>query len=229
MLNTLKTIFVVIVFVGGFIGAMVFHKTEPRATIMCIGAIFFFIGLFVLFSQKLSLNNIPILIFPIVGLLMIIIPALMFIAEDSDELESEFVERLAINCFIGVFVLVGISLIVFPPVIHNLKMKVFTVSIEAVCIHLDRHISRTRKGRRTITYAPTWEYDYNGNLYTYKESTYTNLSVPKVGAVYPLLINPDKPEELYRPIKSVRMLLLFMGTMFTAMGILALVMYNMPV
>ena len=229
MVNTLKSIFVAIVFVGGLIGAIVFHKTEPRATVICIGAIFLFFGLVVLFSQKPLLKNLPVLVFPVVGALMIIIPALLLIAENSDELESEFVERFAVNSFVSIFVLVGIALIVLPPIIHKHKMEVFTVTIEAVCIHLDHHISRTRKGRRTITYAPTWEYDYNGNMYTYKESTYTNLNVPKVGAVYELLINPDEPEELYRPIKSVRMLLLFMGLMFTAMGILALVMYNMPV
>lgn len=227
MLDKLKSIFIVTVFIGGCIGAIIFHKTEPRIAIICIGAVFFIFGLFVLFSQKMSLKSIPILMFPVLGLLMIVIPALLMIAENSDELESEFVERLAVNCFLSVFVLVGIGLVALPPVIHRLKMKVFTVNIEAVCIRLDHHISRSSKGRRTITYAPTWEYDHNGNVYTYKESTYTNLSVPKVGAVYRLLMNPDKPEELYRPVKSVRILLFVIGAAFTVMGVLFLVSYNM--
>lgn len=227
MFNTLKSIFIVIVFVGGCFGAIIFHKTEPRAAVICIGAVFFFFGLFILFSQKLSLKSIPILLFPLIGALMIIIPALMLIAENSDELESEFVERLAINCFMSVFALVGIGLIAVPPIIHKQKMKIFTVPIEAVCIHLDCHISRSRKGGKTITYAPTWEYNHNGNVYTYKESTYTNLNVPKVGVVYQLLMNPDEPEELYRPSRPVRILLLIIGLVFAFLGIMGLFVYNM--
>lgn len=225
-MEKLKSIFIVAVFVGGCIGAIIFHKTEPRATVICIGAVFFIFGLFFLFSQKLSLNNIPILLFPVLGALMIIIPALMLYAENSDTLDSEAIDRLAINCFMSIFILVGVGLIAFPPIIHKNKMKLFTVQIEAVCIHLDTHISRSRKGGRTITYAPTWEYEHNGNMYTYKESTYTNLSVPKMGAVYQLLMNPDKPEELYRPVKSVRILLLIIGLAFAFMGTVAMIMYN---
>ena len=60
---------------------------------MCIGAIFFIFGLFFLSSQKLSLNNVPILLFPLVGVLMIIIPALMLYAENSDILDAKVKKR----------------------------------------------------------------------------------------------------------------------------------------
>ena len=226
MLNNLKSIFIVVIFVGGIIGAIIFHEIEPRVSIICVGAIFFVIGLAVLFSQKLSLKSAPILLFPTIGALMIVIPAMLLIAENSDMLEIDFTERLAANCCVSVFVLVGIGLTVLPSVIHKSKMKKFTVPTEAVCINLDVHISRSRKGGKTITYAPTWEYDFNGNLYTFKESTYTNLSVPKIGAVYHLLVNPNEPSEIYRPVKSVRILLFVIGFMFAAMGIFALVTYN---
>lgn len=226
MVNTFKSIFLIIVFIGGCVGAIIFHETEPRISIICVGVIFFTIGMIVLLSQKMSLKNAPILLFPLIGLLMIIIPAMLLIAENSDLLESDFVERLAINCAISVFALVGIGLIVFPPVIHKSKMKIFTVPTEAVCVNLDIHVSRSRKGGKTITYAPTWEYGYNGNMYTYKESTYTNFSVPKIGAVYQVLMNPDEPDKIYRPVKGVRVLLFVIGAAFTFFGILCMVMYN---
>lgn len=226
MTNTLKAIFIVLIFVGGGIGAIIFHETEPRISIICVGAIFFLIGLFVLFSQKPSMKNAPILLFPIAGALMIFIPAMLMIAENSDALEDEFVEKLSVNCCVSVFALVGIGLVVFPAIIHKTKMKTFTIPIEAVCIHLDRHVSRSRKGGTTITYAPSWEYEYNGNIHIYKESTYTNLGVPKIGAVYQLLMDPNKPEELYRPVRAVRIMLYVMGALFAFIGIFALVMYN---
>lgn len=226
MLDKLKSIFIAVVFVSGLIGAIIFHKTEPRATIICIGSVFFIFGLFILFSQKLSMKSLPILIFPAVGALMIIIPALMLYAENSDDLDSEVIDSLAINCFMCIFTLVGIGLIAVPPILHNIKMKMYTMPIDAVCIDLDWRISRSKHGRGTMLYAPTWEYSYNGNTYTYKESTYTNLNVPKVGAVYQLLMNPDEPEELYRPSKPVRLLLLFLGLGFAVMGAIALIVYN---
>lgn len=226
MLDTLKSIFIVIVFVGGCIGAIIFHETEPRAMVICIGAIFFIFGLFVLFSQTLSLKSLPILLFPVVGALMIIIPALMLYAENSDALDSETVNKLAVNCFMCIFTLVGIGLIAVPPIMHKIKMNMYTMPIDAVCIDLDCRISRSKHGGRTVLYAPSWEYEYNGNMYTYKESTYTNLNVPKVGAVYQMLMNPDEPGELYRPSKSVRTLLLIIGLAFAVMGTIGLIMFN---
>lgn len=51
--------------------------------------------------------------------------------------------------------------------------------------------------------------------------------MPKVRAIYRLLLNPDKPEELYRPVKALLIVLLFVGFMFAFMGTVALLVYNM--
>lgn len=226
MIKNWKSILFVIVFIVCFIGAIIFSKTEPRAMVICIGAIFFIVGIAALFSVKLSLENSFILVFPLVGALMIIIPALMIYADNSDNLDPEAVERLAVNCAICGFTLVGIGLIVIPPLIHNKKMKIFTVSIEACCIDLDFRYSKSKHGGRTKLYAPVWEYDYNGNMYTYKENTYTNVNVPQIREVRQLLLNPDEPSELYRPSASIRIMLLIMGLAFSVMGTIGLIMYN---
>ena len=226
MIKNWKSILFSIIFIAGFIGSIVFSKIEPRATVICIGALFFIMGMAALFSEKLSLKNLFVLIFPVVGAFMIVIPALMIYAENSDNLDYEAIERFALNCVIGAFALVGIGFIVIPPVIHNKKMKKFTISIEACCIDLDFRYSRSKHGRSIKLYAPIWQYDYNGNMYTYKENTYTNVNVPQIREVRQLLLNPDEPSELYRPSAFVRIMLLIMGLAFAAFGILGLVMYN---
>lgn len=229
MLNLLKKIApfaFLAMFIGCIIGAVAFSKSEPRISVICAGTIFFVTGLTGIFSQKLTRNTLPILLFPIVGAGMIIIPALLMYSEKNDGFNFHIGERFAANSILTFLMLIGICILVIPPVVHKKRLALCTETVEALCINMKSHLSGSGKGGRTRVYAPDWEYYFDGNTYVYQETSYSNMDVPTVGETYQLLLNPDKPDELYRPSAANRRFLFFMGLAFAGMSLFGLIMYN---
>ena len=74
--------------------------------------------------------------------------------------------------------------------------KVCTELITAKCV--DKAVfSTTINGRTTYKFAPTYEYEYGD-----KEYTSTAFKTPEdriIGDDYEILVNPDKPKEIYDP------------------------------
>ena len=221
MSNSLKSMFIAAVIVIGGIGAFIFHKTEPHKMYICIGAVLFIVGLILLFSQKLTMNNIYMPLLPFCGVMMIITESLMLYGESVDGADTKVViGMLGLDCFYSGAVLAGIYLIVVPHFIHKKNMKIFTLPVDAVCVKLN-----VRRSRHA-SYAPVWEYDCNGYKYTNEESKYKFFNFVKVGQVYKLLLNPDNPKEFYRIVKSERIFQIIIGSVFTVMGIILLVNFN---
>ena len=120
MSNSLKSMLIAAVIVIGGIGAFIFHKTEPHKMYICIGAVLFIVGLILLFSQKLTMNNIYLPLLPFCGAMMIIIDSLMLYVESVDEADTKVViGMLGLNCFYSGAVLAGIYLIFVPHFIHK--------------------------------------------------------------------------------------------------------------
>ena len=222
MSNSLKSMLIAAVIVIGGIGAFIFHKTEPHIMDIFIGAVLFIVGLILLLSQgRLTMKNIYMPLLPFCGVMMIIIESLMLYGESVDGADTKAViGMLGLDCFYSGAVLAGIYLIVVPHFIHKKNMKIFTLPVDAVCVKLN-----VRRSKHA-TYAPVWEYDCNGYKYTNEESKYKFFNFVKVGQVYKLLLNPDNPKEFYRFVKSERIFQIIIGLVFTVMGIILLVYFN---
>lgn len=219
-------IITLIIFLGGIMGAAIFGETEPKAAIMCVGAIFLWFGIIAIASTKMSLDNAPLLLFPVIGGLMVAIPGLMLLSENSADFHFEITESMIIHLLLFSMMIVGAAIIILPIINHRKKLERCSLSVQARCIALDMRISHTSKGRRVKTYAPKWEYYVNGQIYEVQEHTYSNVSVPTVGSVYEILVDPYEPTYIYRVVNSHRIMTLAMGIAFVVMPFIAIVMYG---
>ena len=114
----------------------------------------------------------------------------------------------------ALFAVVGIVMIVF----DVLKRRKCSERVSAECVSVDSHSSRGSNGKRSRTYSPTWEIEYNGRRITLSSNNYSSKYVA-VGHHRTLRINPDNPEEYLDP--SSGMLLIGIG--FVAIGIIGTV------
>lgn len=212
-----------ILFFGGIVGASVFSKIEPRISLMCFGLIFLSVGIVVISSngKRMTLHNLPLFIFPLIGLIFIAAPAYTMYAEKHPE-NSVDLGALAPVFMLGLFLLVGLGFLILPPIIRKAQAKRCTDSVMAVCINVDSHRTRTSKGHHTRVYAPTWKFVYQGREHIQKESTYSNVSVPKVGDEVELHINPSDPTDFYREAKGHSIMYAFMGVIFAGVALFSL-------
>lgn len=141
-----------------------------------MGAFFFVVGIIGICNNKPSLDNLGILLFPLIGAVLMIvtaaniwdIPALSYIKENI-----EFVVPLL---FLALFFIVGIALILIGTIGRIIKKTVCTYEIQAQCISTrartfssgGEDLSSHHRIRR---YSPIWKYTYNGKEYTSKSNT----------------------------------------------------------
>lgn len=81
-----------------------------------------------------------------------------------------------------------------------------TVPVQAVCV--DYRSSRSSDG---TTYAPVWEYEFQGRLIRTCGSIYTSSSGKLLGKTRTLYINPDDPEKFRQDMKSYAVFLVVCG------------------
>lgn len=215
-LDGVPGVLVLISFVVMFLGLAIFAKSEPLIAVICVGQLFFTIGAAVLYSQKLSWDNLPITVFPLAGLGMIVIPAKALYNKKHDL--GPVMSTKTVGLLVGLlFFLIGLCVIVFPLIHRNVMLKKCTLKIDATCTGLASRYSRNKNGRAHRVFAPNWEYKVNGLTYEHQESTYTNVGYPEIGSVHEILVNPDDPVEIYRKTGTQAFLVVF-GLIFAAMG-----------
>lgn len=117
--------------------------------------------------------------------------------------------------------LMGAFVMVLPILKRSIMLKRCTERITAVCTYLDKKLNRSSKGGRYYTYAPKWEYTYNGKVYQHQERNHSNIGVPKIGEEYEIFINPDDPDEIYRKDLKGSIFQFFIGAIFALVGVLA--------
>lgn len=115
------------------------------------------------------------------------------------------------------FLLLGIFVSVLPVIKRSVMLKRCTENIPAVCVHLN-----SRTNRRVTTYAPKWEYSFNGQVYEHQELLYSNIGVPKIGDEYEIFVNPDDPYEVYRKNFRGDLFQFIFGVVFIVIGVLTI-------
>jgi len=72
----------------------------------------------------------------------------------------------------------------------------------------------------TVAYAPIYQYEYNGNLYTKCTGKYKRTGLPDIGNRIELKINEFKPQEVYiEASKASKMIIYILGVSFFTMGL----------
>lgn len=190
-----------------------------------MGAFFFVVGIIGICNNKPSLDNLGILLFPLIGAVLMIvtaaniwdIPALSYIKENI-----EFVVPLL---FLALFFIVGIALILIGTIGRIIKKTVCTYEIQAQCI---AHRTRTFYSggedlsfhHRIRRYSPIWQCTYNGKEYTSKSNIWSSMRPPDMQESYQIFINPSKPKQFYSPEFNDYFVWLLLGILFTFFAII---------
>lgn len=215
---------VLVLFLGGIAAILYFKDKNETLCIFIFGAIFFLLGTAILIYIGINKKNLIALLFPIVGAcIMFFSGAYMW---GSEHIKSHIM-LLIPAALLAVFILVGLGIIIVTFLSNRTKKIHCTETVNAVCVRLSRRYSfnRTHSHAYAPTYAPVFNYWFSGKEYTVTESYYTNIDVPKLDSEVQLYINPDNPEEFYRPSFWVSFTLYGMGILFTICGAAALFAY----
>lgn len=227
--NSIIGVIFVISFIGAIIAMVVFAQTEPMLCVAAFGAVLLVIGLVNLFQSGLSLDNIASLALPLLGAVLVAIPATNVYHRSHPD-SFYFTRDMVFDVICIGFALLGAGVLVIPPVIHSRKIKKCTQMITAMCIYRNTHYSKGKDARgRTETvdlYAPWWQYEVNGMIYVTREDAYTREDVPGVGDVREIRFSPDEPSEIYRPLNVKTIAPLMVGSMFIVMAVLAMVVIH---
>lgn len=100
-------------------------------------------------------------------------------------------ELMSVVFFGLLFAAIGVLM----AVAHSQKKKRCIDPVMAVVIENKRRSKRGSNGHRTVSYAPVFQYYYNGMTMTETSSTSSNPPKFRVGEEAELLINPNKPSE----------------------------------
>ena len=119
---------------------------------------------------------------------------------------------------VSIFVLVGISMIVFPTLRKKKLEKICIIPIFATIV--DHDISYSDNGNKL--YAPIYEYEYGKTTYKVCTNVYSNIGVKDVGTVEELKINPNNPEEFLTNSNPSKILII-MGVLFLLFSVPVLV------
>lgn len=91
-----------------------------------------------------------------------------------------------------------------------------TEAVSAVVTENVESISNSAKRGRRVTYAPRFEYVYNGETYSYLSKVSTSPAEYSVGAEVTIYVNPNAPQEVYY---SPKRLSLIISTAFKIIGV----------
>lgn len=217
----------VILFLGGIIAAIVFAETEPLYCISTVGAMFLIIGSLAVFTNKITLDSLPMLIVPFVGLCMTGIPILMVYQRNHPDSLGFTIDRTVVIKFILVCMgVLGIFMLVIPFVAHSNKISRCTRVTDAVCIYRTFRIKRSEKAngmnRTYALYSPVWQYEVDGVVYVTRESDYTGEDVPQIGETRQIRYDPNDISYIYRPLFVKRLVPAIIGALMIVMCIFTL-------
>lgn len=147
----------------------------------------------------------------------------------NDYLQENIVKVIPTS-ILGILILFGLWVIVSTLLNNHTLKKLCTESITAKCIGIDN--LRRKMGKRYRTsYAAIFNYCYNGKDYRVQQDYYTNIDIPKIDAKVEIFINPNNPEEIYRPSFRLGIMKYSFGAIFMICGVIALylaVSYDVP-
>ena len=160
------------------------------------------------------LRDIWLFLFPLTGIGLVVIPGGLLLQEKYPELisvELNF-DKLTVYGVSGVMLCVGLYILVVPLVIQKNYFKRCTVKVMGLCIGVESHRRSTR--RTGVSYAPVWEYEWEGKKYTVEGPNLKNKkeNIPKTGLLY---LNPQDPSDCFEPRTTQNLMGYFItGTIF---------------
>jgi len=176
-------------------------------------------------SGEFGFANMPVLLFPFVGVVLI---AFGFIMQyGSDEFKAKCIDDLPYG-ILGVFALIGIWLLCMCFLEGVWLRKRCTQRVNAKCINIIEMYHHSNLGGRRLVYCPVYEFYYNGTTYQVCDNKYTNMVRPEVGYTYEIFINHNKPKQFYDPERSRKMnlVILILGIAFLSLSIFSMIMYS---
>ena len=218
----IKSAVFLITFVGAILGAIVFSQIEPLLCVTCIGAVFLVIGTMGALQGRFP-DNAPMLIVPLIGLLMTVLPVVALYGRRTGT--TLLTVDTVVTIALGVMILVGVGLVVLPPVIHAARLRRCTCTVPAVCIFRTYRFDRSTDARgRSYTrqiYSPVWQYAQDGVVYVTAEGVY-GADTPEIGERREILCDPQHPADIYRPQKAARIIPTIIGILFVVLPLVAL-------
>ncbi len=121
--------------------------------------------------------------------------------------------------FLMIFCWIGFGLMIGNLVYTHKKKQRCTVPVSALCINLSRHrshVNTTHHHGGGTTYCPTYEYYYNNEKIISERKSSSDVGVPVVGECYPLMIDPNHPQDFFEPEynRSIQKWFIIMGAIF---------------
>lgn len=112
--------------------------------------------------------------------------------------------------------ILGLAMLVVPGVLENSAERKCKKSLKAECVDL----KETKLSNGLVAYAPIYQYEYEGNIYTKCTEKYRKTKIPNIGSRIDIRINEKKPEEVYiEASKSSLMLIYIFGFSFFIAGL----------
>lgn len=194
-------------------------------TAILFGQYFVVFGMVGLVSEIKSGFRHPIMvIFAVIGFLVV---TCGFLWQFGDEVLKESVVYHIPNMMAGVFMLVGMLLLV-QIVIEKMEQKKCTYAVQGKCVEVKWRYSSSSNVGSTKNYCPVYEYYYNGRTYTGSQGVYTNIIRVIEGEYREIFLNPDNPEVFYEKgmSRAFNGMSLFLGVIFVAVSIVVVYAYN---
>ncbi len=232
--NSTKNMIISIVFIVWFVvsvaGMIYVSKTGQNKLFLAIlGQYFLVFGIIgigaAISDKKFGFANMPLLLFPFVGVVLI---AFGFIMQyGSDEFKASCMDNLPYG-ILGIFALIGVWLLCMCFLEGVWLKKICTQRVNAKCIDVIEMYQHSSSGGSRLVYCPIYEFYYNGTTYQVCDNKYTNVVRPEVGYTYEIFINHNKPKQFYDPERNrkMNMILLILGIAFVSLSIFAIVMYS---
>ena len=215
-LNPILTVVTLVVFIGGMIFAVLVHSKQPQLSVMAIGVIFLYMGIMVLCTTKLDTRNFFILIFPIIGSAMVLIPAVnIWQKRHHSPAIPDDITFILIMVYMAV---TGLIIVIGSIAARVINARVYTAAVEAECTELLSKRQRGKHGYHTL-YCPVWKYTYAGKEYTSSENVYSNVNVPKVGETKEIYVDPDAPANICSGELAPTVLAVIVGGVFAAVAL----------
>ena len=169
---------------------------------------------------KIHILNI---IFIIIGAVIIIVS--LFFSLADEQLINSLIQKIWPVLLCSVFVIVGVILLCIGIIKPKRDKARCTVSLEAEVVDIERHYSSDSDGSSGWVYAPVYRYYYQGHEYKISSNIYSS-SVERVGTKQEICINPYNPNDFIEPkkLRSLSILLLVMGVMFSVVGLFSVVL-----
>ena len=179
-------------------------------TIMTFGQLFLIMGIIFLCRKQIAGA-----VFTVTGIGCIILPAISewgYLFNENLASQNNVLPALLST---GITVL-GIAMLVVPGVLENSAERKCKKIVKAECVDL----KEVKLSNNSVAYAPDYQYEYEGNVYTKCTEKYKKTQIPNVGSRIDIRINVKKPEEVYiKASKSSLMLIYIFGFSFFIAGL----------